>query len=128
MVDENATCDLLQEGEELIRLDSKSTFTSVQSRWHDVPPTDNIEREKNNLDPAVSINAGLSESEGATAGLVTNLFFLFTNFYGSYSFGKNESRLLRRLCRPLYLCVPLLLLLKGKIFTSTFFICAFPLE
>ena len=75
-VDENATCDLLQEGEELIRLDSKSTFTSVQSRWHHVPPTDdNIEREKtNNLDPAVSTNAGLSESEGATAGLVTNLF------------------------------------------------------
>jgi len=68
-VDENATCDLLQEGEELIRLDSKSTFTSVQSRWHHVPPTDdNIEREKtNNLDPAVSTNAGLSESEGATA-------------------------------------------------------------
>ena len=81
-VDENATCDLLQEGEELIRLDSKSTFTSVQSRWHDVPPTDNIEREKNNLDPAVSINAGLSESEGATAGLVTNLFFYLLTFMG----------------------------------------------
>ena len=81
MEDENATCDLLQEGEELIRLDNKSTFTSVQSRWHDVP-TDEIEREKNNLDPAVSTNAGLSESEGATAGdntgWVTNLFFSST--------------------------------------------------
>ena len=36
-------------------------------------------------------------------------------------FWTSESSLLRRLSRPLYLCVPLLLLLNRKVFTSSFF-------
>ena len=36
-------------------------------------------------------------------------------------FWKSESRLLRRLFQPLHLCVPLLLLLNRKVFTSSFF-------
>ena len=41
-------------------------------------------------------------------------------------FWTSESSLLRQLFRPLHLCVSLLL--KRKVFTSSFFICAFPLE
>ena len=52
---------------------------------------------------------------------------VYTNLYWSLWFGKNESSLLRRLCRPLHLCVPLLLLLKGEVFTSSFFYMRLPL-
>ena len=48
--------------------------------------------------------------------IVTSLILYFCS-----CFWTSESSLLRRLFRPLHLCVPLLLLLNRKVFTSSFF-------
>ena len=51
----------------------------------------------------------------------------FLILYFCSCFWTSESRLLRQLFQPLHICVPLLLLLNRKVFTSSFFYMCLPL-
>ena len=49
-------------------------------------------------------------------------------YMGVFGLGQTRGFCLDGVIRPLHLCVPLLLLLKRKVITSSFFVRAFPME
>ena len=117
---------LYKQQQHLMRGQQPFTHISIERRWHGLWRMHGCE------DPWLShedLSSHEKKKEGPLSlfGNTLNIIWFISNIIFCSYFWTSESSLLRRLFRPMHLCVFLLLLLKRKVFTL-FLICAFPLE
>ena len=94
-------------------------------RWHATQPTFVLLVFPPNIEGSIISDRTITVTSVDFWDFFLNLSLIL---YFCSCFWTSESSLLRRLFRPMHLCVSLLLLLNRMVFTSSFFICAFSLE